>query len=178
MKQVAVVVLGVIVCSAVLVSGCGRAKKSMSEKLSEKIAEKAIAMNIKDSEGKDAKVDIKDGKMTIKTKDGETSFASGDGASVPADFPKDVYVVKGAKIQMSMKTPDGYALSMKVDEAAAKLAATFEAEMKAQGWNQEASFDMGEARSLSYKKGERQVAIVMSKSDKATEVMITVAEKK
>jgi hypothetical protein len=37
---------------------------------------------------------------------------------------------------------------------------------------------MGEARSLSYKKGERQVAIVMSKSDKATEVMITVAEKK
>ena len=178
MKQVAGVVLGVIVCSAVLVSGCGRAKKSMSEKLSEKIAEKAIAMNIKDSEGKDAKVDIQDGKMTIKTKDGETSFASGDGASVPADFPKDVYVVKGAKIQMSMKTPDGYMLSMKVDEAAAKLAATFETEMKAQGWSQEGSFDMGEARSLAYKKGERQVAIVMSKSDKATEVMITVAEKK
>ncbi len=178
MKQVPVLVLGVIFCSAVLVSGCGRAKKSMSEKISEKIAEKAIGMNIKDSQGKDAKVDISDGKLTVKTKDGETSFASGEGASVPADFPKDVYVVKGAKIQMSMKTPDGYMLSMKVEEAAAKLAATFETEMKAQGWSQEGSFDMGEARSLAYKKGERQVAIVMSKSDKATDVMITVAEKK
>lgn len=178
MKKVPVLVLAAIACSAVLVSGCGRAKKSMSEKISEKIAEKAIAMNIRDSQGKDAKVDISDGKMTIKTKDGETSFASGEGASIPADFPKDVYVVKGAKIQMAMKTPDGFALSMKVDQAAAKLAATFESEMKAQGWTQEGSFDMGETRSLAYKKGERQAAVVMTKSDAATDVMITVAEKK
>lgn len=67
---------------------------------------------------------------------------------------------------------------MKVEETAAKLAATFETEMKAQGWTLEGSFDMGESRSLAYKKGERQVAIVMSKSDKTTEVMMTVAEKK
>jgi hypothetical protein len=177
MKFVSGVILGVLACSAVLVSGCGRAKKTISEKISEKIAEKAIAMNIKDSQGKDAKVDISDGKLTIKTKDGETAIASGDGASIPADFPKDVYVVKGAKIQMSMKTPDGYALSMKVDQTAAKLAATFEAEMKALEWEQEGSFDMGGSRSLAYKKGERRVAIVMSKSDETTEVMITVAEK-
>jgi len=177
MKYVSGVILGVLACSAVLVSGCGRAKKTISEKISEKIAEKAIAMNIKDSQGKDAKVDISDGKLTIKTKDGETAIASGEGASIPENFPKDVYVVKGAKIQMSMKTPDGYALSMKVDQTAAKLAATFEAEMKAQGWEQESSFDGGGSRSLAYKKGERQVAIVMSKSDETTEVMITVAEK-
>jgi hypothetical protein len=67
---------------------------------------------------------------------------------------------------------------MKVEEPEAKLAATFETEMKAQGWTQEGSFDMGESRPLAYKKGERQVAIVMSKSDKTTEGMMTVAEKK
>jgi len=37
---------------------------------------------------------------------------------------------------------------------------------------------MGETRSLSYKKDERQVAIVMGKSDAATTVMITVTDKK
>jgi hypothetical protein len=178
MKHVPVLVLGVIFCSAVLVSGCGRPKKSMSEKISEKIAEKAIAMNIKDSQGKDAKVDISDGKLTVKTKDGETSFASGEGAAIPENFPKDVYVVKGAKIQMAMKTPDGFALSMKVDQAAATVAATYEKELKAEGWEQEGSFDMSGTRSLAYKKGERQVAIVMTKSEEATDVMITVAEKK
>lgn len=171
-------VLGLLVCSAVFLSGCGRAKKTMSEKLSEKIAEKALEMNMKDSAGQAAKVDISSGKMTIKTKDGESTFTAGEGASLPADFPKDVHVVKGAKIQMSMKTPDGYMLSMKVEQSAAKLAATFETEMKAQGWEQEASLDMGETKSLAYKKGERQTAIVMNKSDAVTEVMITVAEKK
>jgi hypothetical protein len=174
MKKSSGVALGVLVCSAVLVSGCGKAKKSISEK----IAEKAIEMNMKDADGNSAKVDISKGTMTIKTKDGETAVVSGDGASVPADFPKDVYIVKGAKIQMSMKTPDGYMLNMQVEQSAAKLAETYETELKAQGWKQEGSFDMGETRSLSYKKDERQVAIVMGKSDAATTVMITVTDKK
>jgi hypothetical protein len=174
MKKSSGVAFGVLVCSAVLVSSCGKAKKSISEK----IAEKAIEMNMKDGDGTSAKVDLSKGTMTIKTKDGETAVVSGEGASVPADFPKDIYVIKGAKIQMSMKTPDGYMLNMQVAQPAAKLAATYETEMKAQGWEQEASLDMGETRSLSYKKDGRQAAIVMSKSDEATTVMITVADKK
>jgi len=174
MKKSFGVALGVLVCSAVLVSGCGKAKKSISEK----IAEKAIEMSMKDADGTSAKVDLSKGSMTIKTKDGETAVFSGEGASIPADFPKDVYIVKGAKIQMSMKTPDGYMLNLQVEQSAAKLAETYEAELKAQGWKQEASFDMGETRSLSYKKDERQVAIVMGKADAATTVMITVTDKK
>jgi len=178
MKKSSSVALGVLVCSVVLVSGCGKAKKSMSETMAEKLAEKTIEMSMKDEDGTSAKVDLSKGTMTIKTKDGETAVVSGEGASVPADFPKDVYVVKGAKIQMSMKTPDGYVLNMQVEQSTAKLAATYETELKAQGWAQEASFDMGDTRSLSYKKDDRQLAIVMNKSDESTTVMITVADKK
>ncbi len=178
MKQVTGLVLGVMACSALLVSGCGRAKKSMSEKIAEKIAEKSIAMNMQDSQGKDAKVDISDGRMTIRTKDGETSFSSGEGASVPADFPKDVYVVTGAKIQMAMKTAEGFMLSMQVDQEAAKLAAKYESELQAQGWEQEGSFDMDGTRSLTYQKGKRQVAVIMSKAEEMTDVMLTVTEAK
>jgi len=174
MKKSYGVALGVLVCSVVLVSGCGKAKKSVSER----IAEKAIEMSLKNEDGTSAKVDLSKGTMTIKTKDGETAVISGEGASVPADFPKDVYLVTGAKIQMSMKTPDGYVLNMQVEQAAAKIAATYETELKAQGWAQEASFDMGDTRSLSYKKDDRQLAIIMNKSDEATAVMITVTDKK
>jgi hypothetical protein len=174
MKKSSGVVLGLMVFSAALISGCGKAEKSVSEK----IAEKAIEMSMKSEDGTSAKVDLSKGTMTIKTKDGETAVVSGDGVSVPADFPKDVYVIKGAKIQMSMKTSDGYVLSMQTEQSVANLAATYETELKAQGWAQEASFDMGETRSLSYKKDGRQVAIVMSKADEATTVMITVADKK
>ena len=177
MKKSSGVVLGVLVCSVVMVSGCGKPKKTMSEKISESLAEKAIEMSMK-AEGASAKVDLSKGTMTVTTKDGETAVVSGEGASVPADFPKDVYVIKGAKIQTSLKTPDGYMLSMQVDQSVAKLAATYETELKAQGWTQEASFDMGDSRSLSYKKDERQVAIVMNRSDESTAVMITVADKK
>jgi hypothetical protein len=178
MKKSSGVALGAMVCSVALISGCGKAEKSMSEKMSEKLAEKTIEMSMKDKDGTSAKVDISKGTMTIKTKDGETARVSGEGASVPADFPKDVYVLKGAKIQMSMKTPDGYVLNVQSEQSAATLASTYETEMKAQGWAQEASFDMGDTRSLSYKKDGRQVAIVMSKADAATTVMITVADKK
>lgn len=169
--------LTMVTSSVLLLTGCGKPKKSLSEKLAEKVAEKAIAMNIKDSEGKDAKVDISEGKVTIKTKDGESTYAAGEGAKIPADFPKDVYVIKGAKIHMAMKTPQGFALGMKVDQATAKLAETLEKEMKDQGWTQEGSFDMGTTHSLTYKKGDREAAVVMTKGDDATEVMMTIADK-
>lgn len=175
MKCLSVVVL---VCAAVLLSGCGKAKKSISEKIAEKVAEKAMAMSIKNSKGEDAKVDIADGKVSIKSKEGETTYSVGEGASIPADFPKDVYVFKDAAIQMAMKVPDGFMLSLKVGQPTAKLAESFEAEMKAQGWEQEGSFDMGGSRSLTYKKGERQATVMLNKSDDGTDVMLTVVEKK
>ncbi|MDD2599990.1 MAG: hypothetical protein PHO37_12310 [Kiritimatiellae bacterium] len=178
MKNVSVLGLVVVVCAAVLLGGCGKGKKKISERMAEKLAEKAMAMRIKDSQGEEAKVNIADGKMSIKTKDGETTFASGEGASLPADFPKDVYVFKGATIQMAMKVPDGFMLSLKVGEKSAKLAEIFDAEMTAQGWTQEGSFDMGASRSLTFKKGERQATAMLNQSDEATEVMLTVTAEK
>ena len=98
MKRYAGATCGIaIVCAAALTgAGCGK-------KISEKIMEKAIEAN----QGGKAKVDISNGAMTIKTKDGE--FVAGQGAAVklPADFPADVFLYKGAKPVVTMKTADG-----------------------------------------------------------------------
>ena len=69
------------------------------QKASEKVTEKIIEKSLKNSGASDAKVDLSQGKMSIKTDTGEMVMSTGDSVSLPADFPKDIYVIKGAKIQ-------------------------------------------------------------------------------
>lgn len=100
-------------------------------------------------------------------------LSSGESVTLPADFPKDVFVLKGGKIQMAMKTPQGVMVQMKADQAVAKIAESYGAEMKALGWAQETSVDMGEMSSRSYKKEKRQVAVIVTKDGDSSGVMLT-----
>jgi hypothetical protein len=153
--------------AALVLSGCGKA----SEKVSEKLLEKSL----RSSGAKNADVDLAKGKMTVKTAEGETEMSFAESASLPADFPKDVFVLKGAKIQMAMKSPQGFMVQMKSELPMGKIAESYSAEMKAQGWAQEASTDMGEMSSRSFKKEKRQVVVIVSTSDGASDVMLNVA---
>lgn len=110
------------------------------------MSEKLIEKSLRNSGAKDAKVDLSKGKMTVKTAEGVTELSSGESVSLPADFPKDVFVLKDAKIQTAMKSPQGFMVQMKVGQSMGKIAESYSAEMKALGWEQEAAVDMGEMR--------------------------------
>ncbi len=165
MKNAPFLFLSVLVSAALVLSGCGKAEKTVTEKLIEK--------SLKNSGAEDAKVDVSKGKMTVKTAEGEMELSSGESVTLPADFPKDVFVLKGGKIQMAMKTPQGVMVQMKADQAVAKIAESYGAEMKALGWAQETSVDMGEMSSRSYKKEKRQVAVIVTKDGDSSGVMLT-----
>lgn len=170
MKTGWVLMVAVLSAGALMLAGCGKAK--------EKAAAKAMELSLRHAGAKDASVDISGQNMTIKTKDGEVVISGGDSASIPADFPKDVFVEKSAKIRLAMKNPEGFVINLETGVAVPKAAETYDAGMKAQGWVLDASMDMGETRSLTYKKDTRQTTIIVSKSGKATAVMIAVNEKK
>ena len=165
MRKASILLLSTFAGAALVLSGCGKAGEKVSEKLIEK--------SLRNSGATGAKVDLSKGKMTVKTDEGVTEVSSGDAASLPADFPKDVFVLKGAKIQTAMKSPQGFMVQMKSDQNMSKIAESYSAEMKTQGWAQEAAVDMGEMCSRSFKKDKRQVAVIVSKTDKTSDVVLS-----
>ncbi len=170
MKNTTVLVLFALMGAAVTLSGC----KKASEKVSEKIIEKSL----KSSGANDAKVDLSEGKMSIKTDSGEMVMSTGDAVSLPADFPKDIYVVSGAKIQTAMKMPEGHMLQLSVGQEKSKVADSYVSEMKAHGWTSDTSMDMGDTSSRIFKKDNRQVAVIITRKDAGSEVMITLTTEK
>ena len=170
MRYVNLAVCGVLVAGLVVCDGCRRAGKSLSERIAEKAIE---AQN-----GGKASVDIQSGKMTIKTKDGTAEFSGGGGAKVPADFPADVALPKGGNVVMSMHQQNSYVVTMEVSQAMEKTYETLAAQMKEQGWSEDATVNLAEARTGSFKKASRQAQIMVAKTDKGSTVSVTVTDSK
>jgi hypothetical protein len=166
MKKTAWWLCAVAACVACGLLGCRRA--------SEKMAEKAIERGLRQSGGGDAQVDLSGGKMTIKTAEGEMEFSGGESVALPAGFPDDVYVDPKAKLRAAMKTPQGFMLNLESPLARDAAAEAIDAAMKAKGWSQEASVDMSEMRSISYKKGNRTAAAIVMTQEGATQITLTV----
>lgn len=157
--------LPLLTIAALTLSGCGKGSETATEKQIEK--------SLRDSGASEAKVDLDKGKMTIKTDSGEVHVSTGDAVALPADFPKDVYIAKDAKIQTAMKSPDGTIVQMSVPQVKEKLAESYSSKMKAQGWAQEAALDMNDTCNRIFKKDKRQVAVALTQGDSATDVLMT-----
>lgn len=157
----------VVVCALVAVGGCRKPSPSWAEKLAEKAIEK-------ESGGK-ADVDFQNGKVSIKTKDGEMVAVTGGSAAVPADFPKDVFVPGGAKILASYSTPDGRSLTMESKDSQESMVSQYEKEMKKQGWTEESRMNAGEAVIRVYKKGDnkRTASILINRSSSGSQMVLT-----
>ncbi|MBM3858999.1 MAG: hypothetical protein FJ395_05030 [Verrucomicrobia bacterium] len=162
--MIKILIAALLTVSLMTVTGC----KKASEKLTEKIVEKAIE---REGGGK-AAVDIQEGKVTIKTKDGTMEAATGSSAKIPDGFPKDVHVIKNATITMSLKTPDAFQLMIETKDSVENAASQYSAEMKASGWNEETNMNMGESVMHAYKKGNRQASIIITKGQQGAQIQI------
>ncbi|MBD3320025.1 MAG: hypothetical protein GF350_02915 [Chitinivibrionales bacterium] len=162
-----------IICVVLLASvsfyGCGK-------KAEEKGAETMIEKAIENESGGTADVDISEGTMNIKTDDGEMSVTSGKGARIPDAFPDDILIYKGASIEAAMEVPDGFSIQLKTDDGVAKVSELYTSRMKADGWSQEASVDMGQQAMLSFKKDERAAQVVIMPDDNSTRIGLTTSK--
>lgn len=168
MKRTICFVVGMTMVSCLILAGC--------KKAGEKAAEKAIEAGMA-KEGVNAKVDASGGKVTIQTKEGTAVYAGGKAATVPENFPKDVYVYEGAAIIASVSVPDGFNLVMETGDSADKVLGAIKSKMTGFGWKEEMTMNQGKTSLVSYRKGERTATFNVN-ADKKTQITLTATEQK
>jgi hypothetical protein len=149
--------------------GCG---EKVEEKAAEKIIEKVIESNMDGN----AEVDIKENSFRIQTEEGEMKMTSGDSVKLPADFPEDVFLYKGAKLNAAMELPEGFNLMFQTKDDPSKVSETYLEEMEKKKWAKEMSMDMGEQKMMMFKKGERMVNLSIAPHEEMTQITLSVAK--
>lgn len=172
-----------------LLAGCGK-------KAEDAIAAKALEKAIK-ADGGDADVKIKDGKVVSATvtKDGQTTsitnsenggmkvtgengtvtVATGDEAKVPADWPKDIPVYPGIKLDMVSGGPGNYVILGTVSDAPEKGVAFYEKALKDGGWTEAMNMKQPGGAMLMFSKDKRSVAVNVAKAEAGTTLGVTVS---
>jgi hypothetical protein len=159
-----------IMFAAIMVMfGCG-------EKGTEKAAEKAMEKAIESNMGGNAEVDIEENSFRIQTEEGEMTMTSGDSVQLPADFPKDIFLYKGADLNTAMELPEGFNLMFQTQDDPSKVSEAYLTEMEAKGWSKEMTMDMGGQKMMVFKKDERMANVSIASDDEMTQIVLTVAK--
>ena len=195
MKRISSALAAAILVLAVALPGCG-CRQKVSEKIAEKAVEKAIESSAqKDGKDVSVKVDSGNGSMSITSKDGSGSvemktgeksvtiktqdgvFVSGDASKLPENFPKDVPVYPGAKLNaVTAIAQDAiFTVGMESSDAADKVAGYYKKELAAQGWTESQAVNQeGEhpVQSMGYTKGERGAMVTISREEDKTVIAV------
>ena len=145
----------VLSIAAVCVAGCGKSP-------GERLAEAAIEA----STGQKVEVDEDGGKVSFKTDKGEMKISGGDSATLPATFPKDVYLPADYKVASTMEVPGAMIVSLETGGQVAALAADASKRMQAQGWKQTLAMqNEGDNQMFVFEKEQRNATVSFSRQD-------------
>ncbi|NUS39901.1 MAG: hypothetical protein HOQ02_12880 [Lysobacter sp.] len=139
---------------AVLIAGalaCACAATACSKSPGERLAEAAVSA----ASGQKVSVDKDGGKVTFKTEQGDVQVTSGDAATLPATFPKDVHLPSGYTVESSMQSADAIILGLAVPGDLAKLASETDQAMTADGWKQQTAMQSEHGKLFMYEKDKR-----------------------
>jgi hypothetical protein len=159
----------IIFAVIMVIFGCG---EKGEEKVAEGVMEKVIESNI----GGNAEVDIEKDSLRIQTKDGEMTMTAGDSAKLPADFPEDVLIYKGADLNTAMELPEGFNLMFQTKDDPSKVSKAYLSVMEKKGWSKEMSMDMGGGTMMVFKKDERITNVSITSQGEMTQITLTVAK--
>lgn len=83
-----------VLLASTVFSGCSLIARKATEEATEKVIEKET--------GKETEIDVGEGKVKVKTEEGETEFEAG--GKLPDDFPKAFPIYKGAEAEGIIRT--------------------------------------------------------------------------
>lgn len=136
--------------------------------------EEKIENAIEKASGGKADVDLSEGRMSIETEDGEKmEMSTGDDVQVPEDFPKDIHLYKGAKVESSIKTGNAIQLTLQTSDAAGKVADAYKKEMADKGWKEDTSIQTGDMTMLQYSKDSRNSMVHITAGKDKTTILLT-----
>lgn len=158
-----------VVCLAVWLSGC-------SDDVEETLMEKQIEL----ATGGKADVDISRGQMTITSdsKDGEFKMIVGEDVALPKDFPKDVFVYPGGKLESAMQMPQGFSLGMLSKDNKKKIVDAYQDTMQSRGWKLQTTMMMDTQSIMMYEKDDRVVSIIVDDGNEdGVRISLTIAKR-
>jgi hypothetical protein len=160
------IIISVFILSA-FAGGCG------------KVAEKATEKAIEQSSGGQAKVDIKDDQVTVKTNEGTTTVGGTTQwpSKMPADVPKFTYG-KIVGVSETTTTDKGLTEYIVVEGVALGDGAKYASQLESAGWKIESTTTATDAYMVSAVKGEQSLLLSLGKDDSGFGGAIFYSQKK
>lgn len=148
--------------AAVLVlAACGKSP-------GEALAEKALSAIASQQAGKKVDVQKNGDTVVIQTEKGTISMTGGDHASLPKDFPSDVFLPKDYTVTAVLDMGGSRNIGLRTATPPSALIADTGAMMKAHGWEQTLAMQQDDGGLLSYRKGSRMAAFTFGRDGDAT----------
>jgi hypothetical protein len=97
-------------------------------------------------------------------------------AALPADFPKDVPVLKGAMLKLAISQGDKTVVHLQTTSSIADAAKYYDAELKNQGWRIESTTRSGDMYTVSARKGKTLCGVTITKEAKGTLIRMAVSQ--
>jgi hypothetical protein len=98
--------------------------------------------------------------------------ASDKGVALPDKFPADVPIMPGATIKMAASSGDGLTVNFSVAASQADALKYYQDNLKAKGWEIEATMMMGDAAMLSAKKDRRECVVNVARDGSGSVVQL------
>ncbi len=150
--------------------GCG-------ESVVEEVTETAIEAGMPD--GSSVEINEDGGTIKIDTPEGSVDMQTGESVALPANFPADLPIPEGITWQMVQASQaDGKDMLIVQGSMPSPLdavASSVRGKLAEQGWETVSTFmQAGEAEMLSFKKGERELSVSITKDGDKTQVLYSV----
>jgi hypothetical protein len=162
-----VIAMGVVL----LLSGMACSGKSAQEQMAEKALEKAT--------GHKADVNLQQGKVTVKTGDGQSEISYGPEGSWPKDLPADVPAFTQGKVKGITRSTQGGKQSWNVilETMEAGSLQLYGKKLEAAGWKSLSTITTGEGGMVQATKGNLMVMAMFSEKDKTASISISTQDK-
>ncbi len=161
---------GLVSASLLLLgTGCIPTPQAMIEK----VVEQKINQELK-GEGT---VDLAGNGVTINNEFEGTSARFGDNVALPADFPKDIPIIDGAKIVgVAVTNSDGSWVTMTTDKSVEESAAWYDDQLKKDAWVLSASYAAGGMSTKMYERDNLGLTVIVAAGENGEPNSIMVTE--
>lgn len=141
-----------VLALALSTTGCKKIKEKLAEKAAEKVIETATGAEEVDLNGSSGGVTVKDAKGGV-VKVGTT-------AKLPEDWPASVPIYPSSTVVASMSANDAKIVHLQTKASVEDVATFYKQKMG--GFTKEAELDLGDSKTLGYKKEKESVGIVIA----------------
>lgn len=170
MKRIPYFIIASLIIIFTTACSSEKAKEEAAEEAVEELAENLLNKTGEGNVDIDIDQDGENAKMTIEGPDGQEITVDA-GKEIPADFPEDVYLVKG-EIESAgkMDSEEGgiYTVAIIPEKSFKEVVAEIKKEMTSKGWTSTMNMNMGDEAMQMYMKGESSVTVTITKEDGKT----------